>query len=98
MMAKWFKRFLGLAALGGTIAGLIYYFKKSSSDTEDDFSEDFEDEDFDLDSDLKPATDREYVSLTPKAEETENRREIHEPSTDDTKDAEEPSAEEHIEN
>ena len=30
---------------------------------------DFEDEDFDLDEDLKPAGDRGYVSLTPKAEE-----------------------------
>ena len=28
---------------------------------------DFEDEDFDLDSDLKPVSDREYVPLTPSA-------------------------------
>ncbi len=71
-MAKWIKRILGIAAVGGALAGIIYYFKKSGSDTEEDFSEDFEDEDFDLDSDLKPASDREYVSLTPKNEEKED--------------------------
>lgn len=71
MMAKWIKRILGLAAVGGAVAGLVYYFKKSGTDTEEDFSEDFEDEDFDLDSDLKPASDREYVSLTPKTEGAE---------------------------
>lgn len=96
-MAKWFKRFLGLAALGGTIAGLIYYFKKSGTDTEDDFSEDFEDEDFDLDSDLKPASDREYVSLTPKTDETENQEETREPSADDTEDAAESQEEDKTE-
>lgn len=72
-MAKWIKRILGLAAMGGAVAGIIYYFKKLDSDTEEDFSEDFEDEDFDLDSDLKPASDREYVSLTPKNEEEDSK-------------------------
>lgn len=96
-MAKWFKRFLGLAALGGTIAGLIYYFKKSGADTEDDFSEDFEDEDFDLDSDLKPASDREYVSLTPKTEENEAQKETEELSKDDTEDTPETDKEDKTE-
>lgn len=62
-MAKWIKKLLGLAAIGGAVAGLVYYFKNKNADA-DDFEDDFEDEDFDLDSDLKPA-DREYVSLTP---------------------------------
>lgn len=66
-MAKWFKKLLGLAAIGTAVAGLIYYFKKNDTCEDDEFSEDFEDEDFDLDSDLKPVSDREYVPLTPSA-------------------------------
>lgn len=72
-MSKWLKRLLGLAAIGSTIAGFIYYFKKISKDTPEDSTDDFEDEDFDLDNDLKPVTDREYVPLggTPKEESNE---------------------------
>lgn len=65
-MAKWIKRLLGLAAIGGAAAGLVYYFKSKNVDA-DEFEDCFEDNDFDLDSDLKPA-DREYVSLTPAAD------------------------------
>lgn len=64
-MAKWCKKLLGLAAIVTAVAGLIYYFKKNDTCEDDEFSEDFEDEDFDLDSDLKPVSDREYVPLTP---------------------------------
>ena len=70
-MAKWVKRFLSLAAVCGAVAGVVYYFKKQSSDQDDEFADDFEDEDFDLDSDLKPVSDREYVPLNPKPEETD---------------------------
>ena len=52
-MAKWMKKLLGLAAIGSAAAGLVYYFKKSKKDV---------DEDFDLDNDLQPV-DREYVDL-----------------------------------
>ncbi len=62
-MSKWIKRVLGLAAVGSAAAGLYYYLKKSSSDNTDDDMDDFEDEDFDLDNDLKPVGDREYVPL-----------------------------------
>ena len=58
-MSKWIKRVLGLAAVGSAAAGLYYYLKKSSSDTTDDDMDEFEDEDFDLDNDLKPVGDRE---------------------------------------
>lgn len=68
-MAKWIKRLLGLAAIGGAAAGLVYYFKSKNVDV-DEFEDCFEDNDFDLDSDLKPA-DREYVSLTPAADTEE---------------------------
>ena len=61
-MEKWFKKVLGLAAIGSAAAGLVYYFKKSKKNKGDDFNDDFEDEDFDLDNDLQPA-DRGYVDL-----------------------------------
>lgn len=71
-MSKWLKRLLGLAATGVTIAGFIYYLKKNSKDTPENDVDDFEDDDFDLDNDLKPVTDREYVPLggTPKEEDS----------------------------
>ena len=62
-MKKWVKGIMGLAAAGGTIAGLVYYLKKKDSSEDDEFDDEFEDNDFDLDSDLKPVSDREYVSL-----------------------------------
>lgn len=73
-MSKWSKRLLSLAAIGGAIAGLVYYLKKSDSCEDDDLMDDFEDEDFDLDNDLKPVTDREYVPLNtaPKADDAED--------------------------
>ena len=70
-MSKWLKRLLGIAAIGGAAAGLFYFFKKSNSDLEDEFDDVFEDEDFDLDNDLKPASDREYVSLNSQAKAEE---------------------------
>lgn len=71
-MSKWSKRLLSLVAVGGVIAGLVYYFKKSECCCDDDYMDDFEDEDFDLDNDLKPVADREYVPLNsaPKEEDT----------------------------
>ena len=64
-MKNWGKKLLGLAAVSSAAAGLIYYLKKKGINEDDEFADDFEDEDFDLDSDLKPVTDREYVSLNP---------------------------------
>ena len=57
---KWF----GIFAVIGTAIGLaVAYFCKNNSDDPDQPGTDFtEDEDFDLDADLKPA-EREYVSL-----------------------------------
>lgn len=69
IMANWSKKILGLAVVGSAVAGLVYYFKKKDSSVDDEFTEDFEDEDFDLDNDLKSVADREYVPLTPSAKE-----------------------------
>ena len=62
-MAKWGKKILGLVAVGTAAAGALYYLKKKDMEDPDQFEDDFEDEDFDLDNDLKPVTDREYVPL-----------------------------------
>lgn len=70
-MKKWVKGIMGLAAAGGTIAGLVYYLKKKDSSEDDEFDDEFEDNDFDLDSDLKPVSDREYVSLNSAAKSGE---------------------------
>ena len=88
-MAKWLKKLLGLAAIGGAIAGLVYYFKKVNiCDDDDDFVDDFEDEDFDLDNDLKPVSDREYVPLNAaaKSEDAED-ADVEEANTADTETA-----------
>ncbi len=68
---KKFLKWFGILAAAGTAIGLVIaYFCKSSADTGDgDGSEFTEDEDFDLDADLRPASDREYVSLGKSVEE-----------------------------
>ncbi|HJB82422.1 MAG TPA: hypothetical protein H9711_04635 [Candidatus Mediterraneibacter intestinavium] len=62
-MKKFLKWFSLIAAAGTAVGLVIAYFCKSGAgeSTEDDVLT--EDEDFDLDVDLKPASDREYVSL-----------------------------------
>ena len=59
-LLKWFSIF---AVIGTAIGLAVAYFCKSSSGNPDEDERDYaEDEDFDLDADLKPA-EREYVSL-----------------------------------
>lgn len=67
-MAKWGKKLLGLAAIGGAAAGLVYYLKSKEDLDLDDFDDELDDDDFDLDNDLKPVGERGYVPLTPKKE------------------------------
>lgn len=74
-MAKWGKKILGLAVIGSAAAGLVYYFKKKEASEDEAFADDFEDLDFDLDNDLKPVSDREYVPLTPAAKEADTEAE-----------------------
>lgn len=70
-MAKWGKKLLGLAAIGGAAAGLVYYLKSKEELDLDDFDDELDDDDFDLDNDLKPVGERGYVPLTPKKEAEE---------------------------
>ena len=67
-MAKWGNKLLGLAAIGGAAAGLVYYLKSKEELDLDDFDDELDDDDFDLDNDLKPVGERGYVPLTPKKE------------------------------
>lgn len=65
-LIKWFSIF---AVIGTAIGLAVAYFCKDTSDSPEEDELDFtEDEDFDLDADLQPASEREYVSL--KKEET----------------------------
>lgn len=65
-MSKKITKCLFAIASIGTVIGLgIAYFTKHNADcdTENEFSDNFEDEDFDLDNDLEPIAERGYVSL-----------------------------------
>lgn len=65
---KWFSIF---AVIGTAIGLAVAYFCKNNSDSpEENASDHTEEEDFDLDADLKPATEREYVSLSKDPEST----------------------------
>lgn len=93
-MSKLSKCLLGIAAIGGAVAGIAYYLKKSDSSEDEDYMEDFEDEDFDLDNDLKSASDREYVPLnTGNAEDDskETTAESSDSSKEEHKETETPS-------
>lgn len=79
-LIKWFSIF----AVIGTAVGLaVAYFCKDSANDFDENDENLaEDEDFDLDADLKP-TQREYVSLNKEGEQ--NSEEPTEEETSETK-------------
>lgn len=69
MKNKWGKCFLAIAVISSVIACIVYLRKGKNCDCNEEFSEEFEDEDFDLDDTLEKPTDRDYVSLTPNASE-----------------------------
>ena len=86
-MKKFLKWFSLLAAAGVAIGLVIAYFCKSSDKENIEDDSDFtEDEDFDLDVDLKPASEREYVSLNRDADSTDGKASDE---TSDETDAEE---------
>ena len=89
-LSKFFKRALGLAAVGGAVAaGVAYYLKKE--DNSDDFLDEFDDDFATEDSD---SSEREYVPLNtaPKAEAEEDKT-----KEDKTEDTVTPSEEENAE-
>lgn len=85
-LKKFLKCFLVLAAVGTAIGLIIAYFCKGNCSDDNclagDDSDFTEDEDFDLDIDLKPVSDREYVSL--QKNEKENTEEASKEKESDT--------------
>ena len=78
-MKKFLKWFLGITAVCSVIGLLIAYFCKDNDNEElDDYDEYEEDEDFDLDNDLKPVENREYVPLNKSEETTKDTEEVEE--------------------
>ena len=89
-MSKFFKRALGLVAVGGAVAaGVAYYLKKE--DNSDDFLDEFDDDFATEDSD---SSERGYVSLNtpPQADASEEKTEEAETPSEEEK-AEEVSEE-----
>ncbi len=85
MSKKWGKFLLALAGIG-TAVGIGFAFlkkKQHSLDDNSEFSDDFEDEDFDLDSDLEPVSQRSYVQLNQETEETTD-QEVSTPTETET--------------
>lgn len=70
MSKKWGKILLAFTGICAAVGVGIAFFKKKQHTPDDinEFSEDFEDEDFDLDSDLEPVAERSYVSLKQESE------------------------------
>ncbi len=63
-MKKFIKWFISLAAIGTIFGLIIAWFSKDKQRRTDDSADDFtEEEDFDLDSDLQPVSERGYVPL-----------------------------------
>ena len=79
-MKKYWKYFAAIAVIG-TVAGLlIAYFcrKKCSKDIIDESADFTDEEDFDLDTDLKPVSEREYVPLNKAGKNTPESTDITE--------------------
>lgn len=70
MSQKWMKKLIGAAFIGAAIGGGIAYLNKKKKE-EADLSDEFEDEDFDLDDDLAEVPSRGYVSLSTDAASNE---------------------------
>lgn len=88
---KKFLKWFGFLAAAGTAAGVVaaYVLKTKNVSSAGKDQDSAEDEDYDLDADLKPAAEREYFSLnnskpeatdTPEAEKTEK---AEDPSSDE---------------
>lgn len=76
-MKKFLKFVVGVAAVAGSVAGVLYFWDKRKTELEeDDFDDDFEDENDD--------SDRDYVTLDiGEEEETEAKEDSTEASKED---------------
>lgn len=90
-MKKYWKWILAIIATGTAVGLLIAHFVKKNNEA-DEFDE-FDEDDFDLDVDLQPVSEREYVSLkkTASATDAEKAEETTETTqTPETSETEEP--------
>lgn len=88
-MKKYWKWILAIIAAGTAAGLLIAHFVKKNNEA-DEFDE-FDEDDFDLDVDLQPVSEREYVSLKKPAAEAEKVEETTETTqTPETSETEEP--------
>lgn len=90
-MKKTLKWLAAILAVGTTVGVIIAYFCKGTKNEEEDFRFDCDDDEFDLDSDLQPVSERGYVSLKKTAEAEVSETEDEE--TEETEDAEAESTE-----
>lgn len=88
-MKKTLKWLAAILAVGTTVGVIIAYFCKGTKNEEEDFRFDCDDDEFDLDSDLQPVSERGYVSLKKTAEAEVSETE----ETEETEDAEAESTE-----
>ncbi len=88
-MKKTLKWLAAILAVGTTVGVIIAYFCKGTKNEEEDFRFDCDDDEFDLDSDLQPVSERGYVSLKKTAEAEVSETE----ETEETEDAEAKSTE-----
>lgn len=85
---KWFSIF---AVIGTAIGLAVAYFCRNNSDSpEENESDHTEEEDFDLDADLQPAAEREYVSLNKETEDTKAQSDTEEKAEETAEKDEEP--------
>lgn len=91
-MKKYVKWLLGAAAVGSSIGLIIAHFCKNSKKHDSEESAAMEEDDFDLDSDLKPSSDRGYVSLN-KTQESPEEEAVDSSDTETTKEAQQAESE-----
>lgn len=68
-MKKFMKFLLGLTIIGGAVAGILYFVKTVLMK---DYLDDYDDDDFDNDLYDEDDDDREYVTITPSEEESDD--------------------------
>lgn len=69
-MKKTLKWLAGILAVGTVVGVIIAYFCKEGKNEDEDFRFDCDDDEFDLDSDLQPVSERGYVSLKKSDDDT----------------------------
>lgn len=83
MAKKFGKILLGLTAAGAAGAGAYYWLKnRHNEESEDEFDDSFEDDDFELDDDLGEVAERGYTTLTPSSAKEETSEEAEDKNED----------------